>query len=173
MLFRSVVAARAGLAQRTIIPAAVLLLFGGWFHRIGNVATVGFGPIWWDDAHALPGPHGRLLVSSADSAQQSRIVALIAEHAGSDQFAAGPELPQLFVLAGTRRLVAQPYLLAPDARADAAGIRAAIDTMRIRMVVLNDAPHFLPPLSASARVWISTQYPNSERVGDVDVRWRE
>jgi hypothetical protein len=165
-------AARSGRAQRVVLPLTVLLLFGGWFHRIGYVGTVGLAPIWWDDAHALPGPHGRLLVSSADSANAARIVALIAEHGDGERFAAGPELPHLYVLAGTVRLVAQPYLLAPDAGADSTMMAAAIDTARTRVVVVNDDPHFLPALTPSARAWLVARYPASERVGQVDFRWR-
>ena len=167
-----VVAARAGVSRQVMIPAAILLVFGGWFHRIGSVGTVGVAPVWWDDAHRLPGDHGKLLVTASDSAQQSRVIALITSHASPESFAAGPELIHLFALAGTRRVVSQPYLLAPDAQADSSAISMAIDTLRIRVVVINDAPRFLAPVSASARTWIAARYPNSERVGDMDVRWR-
>ena len=167
-----VVMTRAGFGRAAMIPAAVLLLFGGWYHRIGGVGTVGIGPIWWDDAHRLPGAHGGLLVTGPDSAAHARLMTLIGGHGGAEAFVAGPELGELYVLAGTRRLVAQSYLLSPDATADSLTLAAAIDTTRIRSVAINTVPHFLPAVSPAARAWIATRYPNAERVGDVEFRWR-
>ena len=128
--------------------------------------------MWWDDAHQLPGAHGKLLVTTADSATHARVVALIAEHGGAETFAAGPELPALFVLAGTKRLVSQPYLLAPDANADSTALAVAVDAARTRLVVINSAPQFLPAVSASARLWLAHRFPFSERVGAMEVRWQ-
>ena len=99
-------------------------------------------------------------------------MALIAEHGGAEAFAAGPELPALFVLAGTKRLVSQPYLLAPDANADSVALAVAVDAPRTRLIVINNTPQFLPPISASARLWLTHRFPYSEQVGAMEVRWQ-
>ena len=171
-LLGTIVTARAGIARRTLLPALVLLIFGGWFNRIGSVATVGFGSVWWDDAHVLAGTYGKLLVTTADSAAHSRVIALITEHGGAETFVAGPELPELFVLAGTQRPVSEPYLLAPDANADSTAMAVAVDATRTRVVVINHTPQFLPAISSGARLWLEHRFPFSERAGAMEVRWR-
>jgi len=72
------VAAGLHVHRRLVFAAGTLLLFGGVMNRIGAVQTVGNGPIWWDDAHRLPPPRGRLLVTTRDSAAYARLVQLVA-----------------------------------------------------------------------------------------------
>ncbi len=171
--FLAMLAVSVGLPRRAVLTTLfVLTAFGGWFHRIGSVHSVGFGPVWWDDAHTLPGAHGRLLVTAPDSAAYDRLLSLVAAHGGPERFVAGPELGALYALAGTRRVVAQPYLLTDNPLGDATAIAAAVDTSVVHAVAVNDDPHFLSPLSASARAWIESRYPNVERVGAVQFRWR-
>lgn len=159
-------------AVRTPFLVVLFLLFGGWFHRIGSVQTVGEGSVWWDDAHALPGPHAGLTATRSDSAKHERLLDLIRAHGGPDRFVAGPELPQLYVLAGTTRLVGQPFLLAPGLDADTAAFARALDPSAIDLVAINDAPLFLAAPSPAVRAWIAARFRNVERVEDVEVRWR-
>lgn len=159
-------------AVRTPFLVLLFVLFGGWFHRIGSVQTVGEGSVWWDDAHALPGAHAGLFATRGDSATHARLLDLIRTHGGPDRFAAGPELPQLYVLAGTTRLVPQPFLLGPAADADTAALPRALDPSLVDVVAINHAPLFLAPPSAAARAWIERRFPNVERVEDIEVRWR-
>ena len=166
------VVARGGYARRAVFAVALLLAFGGWFNRIGYVGTAGRASIWWDNAQPLPGPHAGLLVTAADSAQYTRLTELVALHGGPDRFVAGPELISLYALAGTRRVVAQPYLLAPDALADSGAMAAAVDTSAIRAVAINHTPTFLPVVTTGALAWLTRAYPNVERVGAVEFRWR-
>lgn len=171
--FLAALAAGVAVPRRAMLATLVVLTaFGGWFHRIGSVQSVGFGPVWWDDAHPLPGSHGKLLVTAPDSAAYDRLVSLVATHSGPERFLAGPELGALYALTGTRRVVAQPYLLTDDPLGDSTAIAAAVDTTLVSAVAVNDEPHFLAPISASARRWIETHYPNVERVGAVQFRWR-
>jgi hypothetical protein len=164
--------AELNLSRRLVYVAASLLLFGGWFHRIGSVGTVGLGPVWWDAAHAIDSPHGGLLVTVRDSAEYSRLVELTRLHGGADSLVAGPEMPALYALAGTNRLVAQPYLVVPDALADSATMAATLDLTATRAVAIQRAPIFLPRISAEADAWLARRFPFVERVGDVDFRWR-
>lgn len=171
--FLAAVSVSSALPRRAVLAVLfALVAFGGWFHRIGSVHTVGFGPIWWDDAHALPGPHGQLRVTTGDSATYDRLTALVAAHGGAERFIAGPELGALYALAGTRRVVAQPYLLTDDPQGDSTAIASVVDTATIRAIAINGAPRFLPRVSAGAQAWIEARYPNVERVGSVDFRWR-
>jgi hypothetical protein len=157
---------------RSPLPVLLALAFGGWFHRIGSVHTVGDGSIWWDDAHPLVGPAGGVRVTAADSATYARLRELVAAHGGPEAFTAGPELSALYVLSGTTRVVRQPFLLVPDAHADAAAMARLLDTTATRAVAINDAPTFLPRIDPGARAWLATRYPFVERVGDIDFRWR-
>jgi hypothetical protein len=160
------------ITRRLVYVAASLLVFGGWFHRIGSVGTVGVGPVWWDTAHAIDSPHGGLLVTARDSTEYSRLVELTRLHGGADSLVAGPEMPALYALAGTKRLVAQPYLIVPDALADSATVAATFNLASTRAVAIQRAPIFLPRLTAEAEAWLARHFPFSERVGDVDFRWR-
>jgi hypothetical protein len=168
----ALMASEAGIARRLTFVATLLIVFGGWFHRIGSVGTVGLGPVWWDTAHRLAPPHGGLLVTVPDSATYARLGELTTAHGGADSVAAGPEFPALYALAGTRRLVAQPYLIVPDARADSATMAATLDLGAIRAVAINRSPMFLPPVSVEADRWLASRFPFVERVGNVDFRWR-
>lgn len=162
----------AGPLLRSALPVFLLLAFGGWFHRIGSVYSLEYGAARWDNSHLLTGPGGGLRVSAADSAAYARLDELVAAHGGSNAFAAGPELSALYVLAGTTRLVPQPFLLVPDRHADSTVMARQLDTAAVRAVAINDAPIFLPTIEPGARAWLAVRYPYSERVGDVEFRWR-
>ncbi|HVZ50284.1 MAG TPA: glycosyltransferase family 39 protein [Gemmatimonadaceae bacterium] len=157
---------------RSPLPVLLFLAFGGWFHRIGSVHTVGDGSIWWDDAHRLVGPAGGVRVTAADSATYARLRELVAAHGGPDAFAAGPELSALYLLSGTTRVVRQPFLLVPDAHADSTAMAQLLDTTATRAVAINLAPTFLPVPGPGVRAWLAARYPFAERVGDIDFRWR-
>ena len=150
----------------------LLLVFGGWFHRIGSVGTVGDASVWWDDAHPLPGIHGGLRVTRSDSSRYDRAVQLIAEHGGAESLAAGPELPELYVLAGTRRVVPQPYRLVASAAPDSQTFALQLDTTRTTVLAINHAPKFLPRVSDEVIAWLAAHYPASERIDDIELRWR-
>jgi hypothetical protein len=164
--------AALGATRRLVYVAALLLAFGGWFHRIGSVGTVGLGPVWWDTAHRLASPHGGLLVTAPDSSSYARLTELTHLHGGADSLVAGPEMPALYALAGTKRLVAQPYLIVADALADSATMAATFNFAATRAVAIHRAPIFLPQISTEADAWLARRFPFVERVGDVDFRWR-
>lgn len=157
---------------RSPLPLLLALGFAGWFHRIGSVHSVGEASVWWDDAHALSGPAGGVRVPVSDSAAYARLRDLVTAHGGPDAFAAGPELPALYLLAGTTRLVPQPYLLVADRYADSTTMARLLDTEKLKAVAINDAPQFLPRVSTQARAWLEHRYPFVERIGDVEFRWR-
>ncbi len=155
-------------------PFALILLvaFGGWFHRIGDVHGVGYGSIWRDNTHRLPGVSGGIGVTAADSVRYARVTALLAAHAGPESFVAGPELPELYVLTGTRRLVHQPYLLSGGAGDSAPRIATGVDTNAVRAVAINHAPLFLPAPDSAFLAWLAARYPFGERVDHIEIRWR-
>ena len=159
-------------AARSPFALATLLLFGGWFHRIGSVETVGTGSVWIDSDHPLAGPYGGLSVTSVDSASYDRIAHLIKDHGGADSLIAGPELPELFALTGRRSVVWNPYLLAGVRPVDSATIATAVDTSAVRIVAINHEPLFVDRVSAEARSWLARRYPHAERVGPIELRWR-
>lgn len=163
---------RPWVPTRSPFMLVLLLLFGAWLNRIGSVTTVGSGAVWSDDVHRLPGAHAGIRVTQPDSARYARVLELISDHGGGEGFIAGPELPELYVLAGTERLVRQPYLLIDGgARGDGA-LMSGVDTTAIQAVVINHLPAFLPQVGPETMRWITARYPASERVGDIEVRWR-
>ncbi|MBI3504309.1 MAG: glycosyltransferase family 39 protein [Proteobacteria bacterium] len=166
-------AAAAGVHRRLWFVAGTLLLFGGVFNRIGAVQTVGFGPVWWDDAHRLPSPRGRLLVTTVDSAAYTRLVELVREHRSAGRIYAGPELPQVYFLTGSPPLNRDAFEFVPHDLTDTNRLGGYVDTMRASMIVLKRKPMFLPPLSDDVHAWLARRYPHAEMVDSLfEVRWR-
>jgi hypothetical protein len=171
-LLVAMMASWRGAERRLVFVAALPLAYAFRFHRIGDVGTLAFGPVWREATHALPGPHAGLFVVEEDSATYARLLELVRANGGPDSVVAGPELAALYVLSGTTRLVRQPYLLVDDEHADSAAVAAALDVASTRAVAIQDAPIFLPRLRPDAREWIAIRYPNAERVGSIEFRWR-
>jgi hypothetical protein len=48
----------------------------------------------------------------------------------------------------------------------------AIDVTAVDVIVLKDDPRFAPALTAAQRAWYVARFPQVERVGTVEVRWR-
>jgi 4-amino-4-deoxy-L-arabinose transferase-like glycosyltransferase len=165
-------AATRGLERRLAFAGVLLLTYALRFHRIGDVGTLAFGPIWRENTYPLPGPHAGVSVSREDAATYTRLLELVAAHGGPDSVAAGPELPALYVLSGTRRLVRQPYLFIDDEHADSAAMAAALDIASTRSVAIQEAPTLVPRIGPEARAWLANRFPNAERVGTIEFRWR-
>jgi hypothetical protein len=172
LLLAAMLVTESGAVRRATFAVFTIGAFGTWYHRIGGVGTVGYGSVWWDDSHSLDSPHAGLRVTHADSAVYATVLQDIAAHGTAESFVAGPELPATYALAGTQRVVAQPYLLGKQLTADVADLRASIDTGVIRVVIINDAPIFLPTIEGAARDWLRTEYPHARRVGQIEIRWR-
>lgn len=167
------VASGLGVRRRFVFAAGTLLLFGGVMNRIGAVQTVGNGPIWWDDAHRLPPPRGRLLVTARDSAAYARLVALVAAHRGSGVLYAGPELPQAYFLTASPLAGHDPFEFVPRALTDTNRVASFVDTTRASMVVLKPYPMFLPAIPAAIHGWLAARFPHAEMVDTLfEVRWR-
>jgi hypothetical protein len=166
------VARSAGAGNRIMMAATAFTLFGGTLNRIGSVHTVGFGPVWWDDAHLLATPRGRLKLTVADSSAYTRMLALVAEHRGSGAMLAGPELPEVYFLADNPVAPHDAYELLRPSVTDSTAAAAVFARDHITVLVIKPEPMFAHPLPGDVSAWIGTHYPHHETLGAFEVRWQ-
>ncbi len=166
------IAQASGVTGRIFFSAFALLLFGGSLNRIGSVHTVGFGPIWWDDAHLLAMPRGQLRVTTADSANYTRMLALVSEHRGTGAILAGPELPEVYFLADAPVAAHDAYELVPEFVSDSTAAAELFARRHITVVVIKPEPMFAHALAPDMMAWIVGHYPHREVLGAFEVRWR-
>lgn len=158
--------------HRVAFLGTVFALFGLTALRVGSVHTVGIAPIWWDASHPLAGPRGGLLVTVADSQHYAQLDSLVRAHHRTGALIAGPELPELYFLSGLPSPLHDAYAALPPGVSDTLAMGTAIDVTAVDVIVLKDDPRFAPALTAAQRAWYVARFPQVERVGTVEVRWR-
>lgn len=153
--------------------AALLLAGFAAFLRLGSVHNVGFYPAWWDYAHRLAVPRGGLLVTTYDSGRYTRLLELVERHRAQGTVYAGPELPEVYFLSGTRSPGRDSYsLFARDVR-DSTELPGAFDAAAANVIVIKTRPMFTVPLRDDIYRWLTIRYPQSATMDTLQVRWRE
>ena len=172
ILAGAVAAAHFSVLPRLYTAALVLAVFAGVVLRLGSVHNVGGYPAWWDYTHRLAGPRAGLLVTAGDSAKYGRILELVAQHRGTGAIVAGPELPEVYFLAGAKSPGRDSYSLFREAVRDSTQLPNQFDTTATSVVVVKLRPMFGPPLALDLYRWLDLRYPVGERIDTIEVRWR-
>ena len=172
----AILTAAAAAAHFGALPrlgAAALVLAGfAVFLRLGSVHNVGFYPAWWDYAHRLAVPRGGLLVTEYDSTRYTRVLELVASHRASGTVYAGPELPEVYFLSGTRSPGRDSYSLFAGEVSDSTQLPRVFDAAAANVIVVKTRPMFNVPLRDGIDRWLSIRYPQSETMDTLQVRWR-
>jgi len=172
----AVLTAGAAAAHFGALPRARtgFLLLGGFavLLRVGSVFNLGFYPAWWDYTHRLPLPRGGLLVTAPDSARYTRLLELVERHRASGTVVAGPELPEVYFLSGSRSPGRDSYSLFSDAVSDSTQSPRAFSVEAVNVIVVKSNPMLGVPLRDDVYRWLTLRYPLGESVDSIEVRWR-
>jgi hypothetical protein len=113
-----------------------------------------------------------LRVSPAEGKGYEQLVSAIKEHSLRSRIYAGPDSPQIYFLSykpnPTRTLF--DFLADPEKR-DAA-IRQVLMDETTRVAVIRTEPDFSDPLSPALQDLVRELYPNAQRFGPFELRWR-
>lgn len=173
ILTAAAAAAHFGALRRSTSAALLLAGFAGIVLRLGSLHSIGYYPEWADLSHRLAVPRGGLLVSAPDSARYTRVLSLVASHRGGGTLHAGPELPEVYFLAGQQSPGRDAYSLFAAPIADSGAMTQRFDTSAASVIVIKQRPMMAAPLPDDIRQWLSNRYPQAEATDSIEVRWRQ
>ncbi|MGH7655730.1 MAG: hypothetical protein ACREN6_13810 [Gemmatimonadaceae bacterium] len=165
-------AAHFGVLPRSNVAALLLAGFAGIVLRVGSVHNVGYYPMSWDYSHRLAMARGGLRVSDYDSARYTHMLDVVARHREGGAVRTGPELPEVYFLAGQQSPGRDANSLFATPPSDTIELARAFDTAATSVIVLKQRPMFGPPLRDDLYQWLKTRYPDSETQDSLEVRWR-
>ena len=116
---------------------------------------------------------GGLRVDRPRAIEYERLIPEIQAHAGqSDYIYAGPDCPEVYFLAGKRNPTRAMFEFLEDPGEQTARVLRAIDTHQVEAVVLYSSPEFSGPLPPELLAALRERFPQAERIGQFEVRWR-
>jgi hypothetical protein len=102
-----------------------------------------------------------------------RLIPLIQQHAGAGEIYAAPDCPEVYFLSGYRNPTPALFDFFEDDYGSSESVLGLVDSRPIRVVVLNGDPSFSESLPADVREALISRFPESERIGDFEVLWRD
>jgi hypothetical protein len=117
-------------------------------------------------------PRASLFVPYPDKVKFERVVALLQEHAGSDYIWAGPDTPEIYYLAGLRNPTRHLFEFLAQNSDRETEILTGIERHQVNAIALNH-DHYFSDLSEGLEKEFVRRFPHSERIGNIEVRWRE
>ncbi|HLQ21622.1 MAG TPA: hypothetical protein VK132_00345, partial [Gemmatimonadales bacterium] len=118
-------------------------------------------------------PRGRLLVGVSDAVEYDAVVDTLAAHARGDFTFAGPDVPEIYFLAGLRNPTRSLLDFLEPAATRADQVLAAIDDRHVTAVVANGKVRYSSPLSPELEAGLESRFPAARAIGRFTVRWRE
>jgi len=116
---------------------------------------------------------GGLRVDRPRAIEYERLIPKIQAHAGqSDYIYAGPDCPEVYFLAGKRNPTRAMFEFLEDPGEQTARVLRAIDTHQVEAVVVYSSPEFSRPLPPELLAALRERFPQAERIGQFEVRWR-
>ncbi len=164
-------------SRNTFVFASILIFYlGFWVFRAtpGFIYNLGlrYAPNQQTATLALPRAGG-LHVDPKLADEYARLIPLIEQHASGDYIYAAPDCPEVYFLAGKRN---PTRILFDFFDADAANynqrILDAIDRTQVKAVAISTNPWFSRPMNAALVRALAMRFPESQIVGDFEIRWR-
>jgi hypothetical protein len=166
---------RGGLAMGAL--ATFYLVFALWLATPGFLITNGIGMRGGVRMQALPFARaGGIRVVPEQARAYARLIPLVQAHVGGPYIYASPDCPEVYFLSGLRNPTSTLFeFLDPDfldipARTER--ILGTIRSHRVQVVVLQNKLVISGVLPAELRAALDTEFPQSARVGNFEVRWR-
>jgi hypothetical protein len=158
--------------------AAFYLAFAVWLHTPGYFATLRLPPPPEKPAAMRQlrlKRAGGIRVASAEASEYEALIAAVRAHAGGPYIYAGVDCPEVYFLSGERNPTGTIWdFLDPDffSGSRTPRILETIADHDVKTVVLHNDPYFSGREPAELREALDARFPNSERVGDFEVRWK-
>lgn len=160
------------------VLALFYLAFGVGLHTPGYFATL-----------RLPPPPGKpvamralrlkraggIRMAATEASEYETLIAAVRAHAGGPYIYAAMDCPDVYFLSGKLNPTGTIWdFLDPDffSPGRTARILRTIAAHHVDTVVLHNDPYFSGPVPATLRKALDSRFPNSERVGDFEVRWK-
>ena len=158
--------------------ALFYLAFGVGLHTPGYFATL-----------RLPPPPGKpvamralrlrraggIRVAATEASEYETLIAAVRAHARGPYIYAGADCPDIYFLSGKQNPTGIIWdFLDPDffSPGRTARILRTIAVHHVDTVVLHNDPYFSGPVPASLREALDARFPNSQRIGKFEVRWK-
>ena len=112
-------------------------------------------------------------VSPEERSIYRRTAVLLRRHSTGAYIFAGPDTPELYVLAGRRNPTRSLFdLLDPSNSARGVHLFRTLEQRHVSAIAVNSRPGFSDPLEKDVVARLRATYPQHERVGSFDVRWK-
>jgi hypothetical protein len=118
-------------------------------------------------------PRGGVLVPASDAFEYEAVVKTLTSHARGGFTFAGPDVPEIYFLAGLRNPTRSLFDFLEPSATGADRVLAAIDDRHITAVVTNGKVRYSSPLSPDLEAGLESRFPAARTIGRLTVRWRE
>ena len=159
-------------------PLARLLTpyYAGFAALVLNTQSI--HELGWTAARAEPLklldlPRGRVLVPASEALEYEAVVATLSAHARGTFTFAGPDVPEIYFLAGLRNPTRSLLDFLEPSATSTDRVLAAIDDRHITAVVTNGKVRYSSPLSPDLEAGLESRFPAARTIGRLTVRWRE
>ena len=116
---------------------------------------------------------GGLRVDAREAALYEAVIALMQKHARGQFAYAAPDCPEVYFLAGLQNPTRTLFDFLDDPSGRIERILSALETHHVDVVAIKQTPGFSEDMDPTLEGAIEERYPNSEDVGEFEVRWRE
>lgn len=165
----------AGGAPRTL--ASLLALYYAGFAVLAlntqSIHELGLTAARAEPLRPLDLPRGRVFVPVSDALEYEAVVNTLTSHAQGGSTFAGPDLPEIYFLAGLRNPTRSLFDFLEPSATSADRVLAAIDDRHITAVVTNGKVRYSSPLSPDLEAGLESRFPAARTIGRLTVRWRE
>ncbi|HUP40360.1 MAG TPA: glycosyltransferase family 39 protein [Vicinamibacterales bacterium] len=163
----------AALSRTSVsVSAAVFLAFALVSMNRGHVNNLGLTHAEFAIDTPLALEKASLRVTRADAVLYRRVVDLIEQHIADGQLVAGPDAPEVYFLSGRFSPTGTIFDFFSDDISPVGELNDMPGLSAANVVVLNHGHQFAAGPSAQLAVKVRRSFPNSERVGALEVRWR-
>ncbi|MGH7525052.1 MAG: hypothetical protein ACREK8_12135 [Gemmatimonadales bacterium] len=170
-------AAMVQMTRRT--PAGIALVVTGFYLVFavlevlpGSKAGLSLLPSKRDPPVTMLLPRVGLQVTEEQASIYDRLIPEVQARAGGGVVWAGPEAPQIYFLGGFRNPARTSYnFFDADSRREA-GLLHRLEQYGAKVIVINGAPAFSPPLPAPLLDSLAARFPAADSIGPFVVRWR-
>ena len=116
---------------------------------------------------------GGLRVDAARAQEYEELIPVIRAHAGfSDYIYAAPDCPEVYFLAAKRNPTRTLFDFFDEPTDHVQRVLSAIDAHDVHVIALYSQPEFSPPISSDLATTLRERFPQSQQVGEFQVRWR-
>ena len=116
---------------------------------------------------------GGLRVDARSAGEYAQLNSLIRQNAHGESILAAPNCPEVYFLYGFQPPNRDFFSFSNDSRQETASVLRTLAINHINLVVVNHrVSMFIPAVSDDLAKMLEREFPNSEKAGDFEVRWK-